>query len=313
SKNKELSQFIEKILDGTYAHDYLMHEYGNESWSPLYSDAVINDMNGIKLDYSGSTSILNNYTDTALPQKVKDYLENNEILLDRQTLLDYSLNETFRQDLYIRGLVTLPVRQFLRQYGSQCFMLTRPLEDCKLDIKIPSGEMSLNPQVYDALLRLFEGEPKALKDAVKFGRQLSLSIEEVMQCLGILCGLGYLHPTSLHGADYDHFNRVNQNIADFAIQGDKALQHLVSPVTREATRANYQDLLFYSCKITDDAQALEEAAYERLVRDEVEVTDKAGQVVPLDMVRQGLKPNAEQYVEKVVPYYQSLGIINNQL
>ena len=307
--DSKAAKFVADIIDSKHDPRYLLHEYGNDYWNPRYSAEVIAEMQAQKLSYAGSPSILLNMPETCLPSRVQEHLSKTKETIDRQTLIDLSLDSTFRQDLYRRGIVRLDMGQIKRLYGDLVFTLAKPLEDCKLTVKIASGEMTLNETIHGGMLRLAEQGGKKLKDFFAFGQRVSISSSDVLDCLGVLYGVGYLQMGALHTPDVAYFDRLNHRLSELALSGYKDLTYLLSPLTRAPLWVDGLDLLMFGCGITDDAEKLFEASLQRLREGAVEVNDKDGKPVPEAVIRDTLEAGCKKYVADVVPYYESLGII----
>ncbi|AKU24954.1 hypothetical protein ACZ75_17040 [Massilia sp. NR 4-1] len=81
---------------------YLAHEYLNSGWQPCYHADVAAELAEAKLDYIGAASLVRAFGDKLSPQQqaVMDGIADARW---RETVRDYLLNTSFREDVYVRG------------------------------------------------------------------------------------------------------------------------------------------------------------------------------------------------------------------
>lgn len=108
---RDLAPSIIKALPGMDARfqnmkaqdpSYLLQEYNNEFWEPLFVSQMIDDMAQVKLNYLGTATLPESF-DALLPKELKDWLFTQESVTMREQLRDYALNQSFRRDLYVKG------------------------------------------------------------------------------------------------------------------------------------------------------------------------------------------------------------------
>ncbi|MFZ6818626.1 class I SAM-dependent methyltransferase [Undibacterium sp. Ji22W] len=151
---------------------YLLQEYNNEFWEPLFVSQMIGDMANVKLNYLG-TATLPECFDALLPKELKEWLFTQESVTMREQLRDYALNQSFRRDLYVKG-----GNKFWQHEKSKVMHETRfvfnpmmklPEEGAPFEIKGGILTISGKPEIYLPLL-------KFVKDAGAAG----VSITELM-------------------------------------------------------------------------------------------------------------------------------------
>ena len=81
---------------------YLLQEYNNEFWEPLYVDSMIEQMAAHKFSYLG-TATLSESLDGVLPKAIQELLASQTGPESRELLRDYAVNKVFRRDLYVKG------------------------------------------------------------------------------------------------------------------------------------------------------------------------------------------------------------------
>jgi SAM-dependent methyltransferase len=81
---------------------YLVQEYNNQFWNPVFVSQMMDEMAAVKLSYLGSATLPEAY-DIVLAPKIRELLAEQSVPAVREQLRDYSLNQSFRRDLYVKG------------------------------------------------------------------------------------------------------------------------------------------------------------------------------------------------------------------
>jgi ubiquinone/menaquinone biosynthesis C-methylase UbiE len=82
---------------------YLVHEYLNACWEPLWYDEVAASLGAIGMSYAGSTKTTRNITELCMTQEQIDFLNGQPNHDQRQQLQDIMLDERFRRDVWARA------------------------------------------------------------------------------------------------------------------------------------------------------------------------------------------------------------------
>lgn len=92
-------------LDGLGQLDpaYLLHEYNHSHWQPLYANQVIEPMRELGLDYLGSATLAENF-EGLLPVPAQQQIQRQSDPALRELVRDLVTNQTFRRDVYVKGL-----------------------------------------------------------------------------------------------------------------------------------------------------------------------------------------------------------------
>lgn len=135
---------------------YLLQEYNNHHWQPVFVSEMIDAMEKVKLSYLGTASISEAFA-THIPPALRDRVAAHETAQLREQLRDYAIVQGFRRDLYVKGQ-----RRFLpvvrtRLLNEQRFVVNpfigRPKEG--EPFKIRAGGLELNGQ-HDHYTRLLD-------------------------------------------------------------------------------------------------------------------------------------------------------------
>ena len=142
---------------------YLVQEYNNQHWAPVFVTQMMDDLGRVKLGYLGSATLPEAF-DAVLPQAVREHLAKQPTQLVREQLRDYALNQSFRRDLYVKGQSRpwpLAHQALLRE----CRFVANPLvarPEPEQPFKIMGGSVELNGEAgfYNALLNQIEARPE---------------------------------------------------------------------------------------------------------------------------------------------------------
>ena len=92
-------------LDGLSKLDptYLLHEYNNSHWQPLYANEVIEPLRELGLRYLGSATLVENF-EGLLPVPAQQQIQRQNDPALRELVRDLVTNQSFRRDVYVKGL-----------------------------------------------------------------------------------------------------------------------------------------------------------------------------------------------------------------
>ena len=82
---------------------YLAHEYLNGGWEPLYHADVAGDLAAAGLEFAGSADLPLAFEGDYLTLQQQELLSGMADVRWRETMRDYLLNTSFREDVYVRG------------------------------------------------------------------------------------------------------------------------------------------------------------------------------------------------------------------
>ena len=81
---------------------YLLHEYHNSHWQPLYANQVIEPLRELGLSYLGSATLAENF-DGLLPVPAQQQIQRQSDPALRELVRDLVTNQRFRRDVYVKG------------------------------------------------------------------------------------------------------------------------------------------------------------------------------------------------------------------
>lgn len=165
---------------------YLVHEYLQAHWQPLYHADVARDLAAAKMQFIGPADM--SFFDLTL-QSFPDRRELLDSIADRtvrETIKDYFLNTSFRKDIYVRGarqISTLRQAELLAQFG---LALLVPREDVKLTVKIGNGEVTCKREIYEPILDSIALAPQTLAQLALLPALHGQDIKALAQAVSIL-------------------------------------------------------------------------------------------------------------------------------
>ncbi len=187
---------IKNRLDGlkTMSPNYLVHEYLNQEWRPLYHRNVAESMAEARMGYVGSATLQEQLPDISLPPAAREMLATVPQPAMRETMKDFWLNAQFRRDIYGRGVVPIAVGEQTQRAHALRYALRMPLAKCPLKVKLPIGEIELREAIYQPILnRLAEG-PTTLAEILKLPAMATVRPQEATAAIGVLAAINYVFP-----------------------------------------------------------------------------------------------------------------------
>ena len=101
SSQPQLASRLEGL--GHYDPTYLLHEYNNSHWQPLYANQVIEPLRELGLRYLGSATLAENF-EGLLPVPVQQQIQRQSEPGLRELVRDLATNQSFRRDVYVKGM-----------------------------------------------------------------------------------------------------------------------------------------------------------------------------------------------------------------
>lgn len=174
---------------------YLAHEYLNGDWTPLYHIDTARILGEAKLQFAGSTGLLQNFPDLALRPQHREALLKVPAGPLRETLKDYLVPRAFRRDLFVRGLRTMPDALRDRQLATYGLALMVPRAVAKTSLDVPVGTAELPKAHYEPILDALAQAPRTLADLHEIARAAKAEgAPSMVEIAGVLVGTGQAAP-----------------------------------------------------------------------------------------------------------------------
>jgi hypothetical protein len=171
---------------------YLVQEYNNNFWQPVFVSQMMDEMAAVKMSYLGTATLAEAY-DAVLAPKIRELLASQTVAVIREQLRDYAINQSFRRDLYVKGQRRpwQPEQDdLIRQFRVVANPTTaRPQGGAPFTIRSGTIELNGDPRFYNQILDHLEqaGAASSVGDLV--------SLAQPDQRSGIVSGVSML----LHG------------------------------------------------------------------------------------------------------------------
>ncbi len=213
--------------------NYLAHEYMNADWNLFYHSDVARLFSEAKTSYLCSAHILDNVESLNLSEPQRKLLAEIESAALRETARDFMINQQFRRDLFIKGLVPLGLPEARERWLETRFALSTERAGVPMKVTGGIGEAALQAEIYDPFLDALADGPKTLRDMRRQSGIGGLDWARVTQVLTVLVGAGHVQPCLGEKGEArrrDSTRRFNRALMERARHSADLLA-LASPVT----------------------------------------------------------------------------------
>ena len=131
---------------------YLVHEYLDEHWQPIYVDQAFAALAEAKLTFVGSASVADNRLGLSVPKEMVEYVHAMPDLRLHELLKDYAVNKQFRRDVYVKGPRRLGGEEARRRARALTFALTARPDPIPETWRVPVGEATVKAEILNAII-----------------------------------------------------------------------------------------------------------------------------------------------------------------
>lgn len=192
--------------------NYLVHEYINQNWQPLWFNQVSETLRGMKFNYAGSATPSMWFHTGLLPEGIKNFLSGYKDPDIYNLLLDIITVNGFRKDIFVKGYRSiLPGTQRQLLLSAGFYTVTQPQPEEGKDTytyKTMFGEVSGKVELFSRIYEVFSQKGRKLQDAVKeLGAR---NTGEVLVPVSLMVDAGHLAISRNTGNDRNikNFNRA---------------------------------------------------------------------------------------------------------
>jgi len=295
---------------------YIAHEYLNEDWHPLMFADVAGEMLEAKCRYIGSATLAENIDTVSVPANVAPLLTETREPVLRETLRDIGCAQTFRRDLYRKGVAPMPApEQQMRLHELTIAGLGVAMPEAGPTFATPMGNVTGRPEIYQPLLSMLESQQLSVEQAMQSPALAGRPLVEVLQAFSLLIAGGYAHPILPDGgtaAGRDGCRRLNLAVAQANAQAAE-LPRLASPVLGSVVGGDILETL-----VAGELLAGKPADIEALTSGMLAVLDRSGRNVqrdgqpvadPTDR-RRIVAEAVTAMLEKRLPILRQLGVLD---
>jgi SAM-dependent methyltransferase len=229
--------------------NYLIHEYLNHHWQPLYFFDVARQLADAKLTFATSAILSDQFISQRFSQEKQQLLAEVTVPELRETVRDYMVNRYFRKDIFVRGLRRLKPQERVEILEKFYFTLVLPsLEDVKYEAQVGGINITFQEDVFKPLLaELAEGKktiPELLQKS-HVGEKIG-NFTNAIDVLTLLIAVGYVKPSLLLENEVGRQKRTaefNAAVMERARYGAEMVA-LASPVIGSGISTNRIEQLF---------------------------------------------------------------------
>jgi hypothetical protein len=131
---------------------YVVHEYLHAHWSPMYFADVAREMAGSDLHFIGQLPLHLNYRDLSIPPALVELFKGVDNRVAFETLKDFSLNEFFRRDVYIKGRAPCSAEATHAYFESTPFAAPVGADRLQREVRLPHYTLKFAGPIFDALV-----------------------------------------------------------------------------------------------------------------------------------------------------------------
>ncbi|MRV71116.1 methyltransferase domain-containing protein [Duganella sp. FT92W] len=307
---------LQARLGGLKKHNrnYLVHEYMHKHWQPMYHADVARDLADAKLEFIGSADLVFAYPKLYLTEEKAALIATFPDPAMQETLKDYSLNTSFRKDVFVRGarqLSSLRRQELLRKFG---LALTVSRDAVQLKMKIAFGEVNAKPELAVPICDALARGPQTLGQLAALPALAGSNLEDVAQlaALFVASRQAVLYDATYVSQPQEAARRMNVAIASGVQYGDE-IHSLCSGLAGSAITAPYVARLIYwlmaAKGVKVDPAALAEAGWQvmraqgrHMMKDGALLQDDAGNLAEL-------QSHIERILQEELPIWRNLNML----
>lgn len=239
----QLNPALMKRLETMQKQDpvYLVQEYNNLHWRPVYVTEMVEILAAYKFEYLGTASLPEAFHDN-LPLNIKALIDRQPTQALKMQLMDYALNQQFRRDLYIKGRNRPWKAQREGMILDSRFIVQtlKPLPAEKEPFIFESGTLKVEGQneLYSKILNQFKQDKGLTLGELRLDNK-PISIDSSIKIVSQLMHGGWLLPYQEHAPSAAQTNKAIIT----AVSEGAPYKYLSSPRTGSALAMGAIDML----------------------------------------------------------------------
>ncbi|WP_461833339.1 class I SAM-dependent methyltransferase [Desulfothermus sp.] len=302
--------FVNKLLKKheAKAKEYLVHEYLNQDWKPLFFSEILSYMSESKTKYITQAEPIWEMEKIYLNDEQLKFIQEQRSSVLREILKDYLIEMSFRKDIYIKGATRIPVKKWKKKLEEIQVALRIVPTEKKYKIEIPFCNKNANiaPKTVDRLIEILT------EKSCSIGNLLKDRILGYNQLNEIIPFLALLHNTRL----IDFFINETQNNRESSIRLNKVV----------AKDSRYRNIIkFFSAPISKSGIAvnlIERLVYDVIVNREIKDVEEIVSCVYNNLIevaniekqkKEDIEKDVLNCIENTVPQWTRMGIIELNL
>lgn len=292
---------------------YIVHEFCNRDWTPLFHADVARAMAAVKLEFAASADLCDHVDALDLTPDQADLLRGANTTTQREMLRDFIVQRRLRRDVYVKGARELPPAGANLQWDAVRLALVVPRSEVPDGVDGAAGRLAFSADVHGAVLdALANGNGPATVGALRTtdARIAALDATVLREALLLLIGAGYVDPCVSPDVDAGrtattrHLNRAILERARWSGE----IRHLASPVTGSGVEVARHDQLFLLAEQDWEADPAVFAAAALAAQGVQLVRDGRVLVAESDQLEE-LRARHARFASQIRPLLRGLGIV----
>lgn len=298
----------------TQNREYLVHEYMNTDWQPMYFTEFAKWMEPTKTNFIGAAHFIEQQEVVNMTPAQIAFLAAIPDLHMRETARDYMVHQQFRRDLWVKGARRLTTIEHAEAYRRLRYVMTMVRENVPTKVSGQQGEATLNEAIYNPILDyLADYQIKTFAQIEQAVTAKGVNMSQLVSALGLLMGVGAVSTAqddrtiSKAKASTDKLNAALMHHA--RTRGDIA--HLASPVIGGGVNINRFDQLFMLARAQGRKTPGEWAEFAHgLLSAQGQKLVKEGKTLetPEENLAE-LQAHAQSFDQKRLPLARALGVV----
>lgn len=310
--NPTVSRLFNTIKSRT--HQSLRHEYFTPDWCPMDFSDMARWLEPADLDYVCPVRGTEQLQYLNLSKDQIDFLNEIPDQIFRETVRDFITNQRTRREYWVKGATKLSTQEQHDALAGVSIMLTSNPDDISGKVKTSRGEFTLAENVFKAVVEvLSDQKPKTIGDVEQALKPRNVNFVQAMRMIMVMNDQNHLfvvQDAERTDAARVHTDGLNRLLLE-KMESNPMIAYMASPLLGGGIPIAQITRWFLMAHAAGHhtAEALVNAAWERLVQRKVKIKSKGKTLNTKEENIKHLEGLAKIFIEKQVPVYQRVGII----
>jgi SAM-dependent methyltransferase len=231
---------------------YLAHEYFNRDWLPMSFAEMSGWLQSAKLDFACSATYLDHLPNIHLTPEQMALLDELPNPGFQQSVRDFTVNQQFRRDYWVKGARKLTALEYSEQLRAQRVVMVAPRNGVTLTVNGTLGSATLSEAVYNPILDLMgDFKIRSIGEIEQALREHRISLTNLHQAIMVLTekvALAPAHDEATIASCRPRAEQLNRALLDRA-RGSAEINFLASPVVGSGVSlGRFQQLFILAIK-----------------------------------------------------------------
>ncbi len=290
---------------------YLVQEYNNQHWQPMYFSDMCQDMAQHKLSYIGSATLTDMFDDL-LGKETAAFLKEQPNVQLKEQLRDYVTNQGFRRDLYIKGQYQhwpLAIKAQREALSITLNPITpRVADSATYQIVGSAIKLDLKADVCNELLDYITAAPQGVMLKEILATQPKPMQGVTLQRIALLLHGGWIVAVS-DACEPHSAQRLNAVLAKSVSQG-APYTHLMLPKSGTALQVGEVEWLLIHCHNEGYPVETWHTHMNNMLQQLGKSLSEGGQALTGEALVQKLSSTVEDFITQRLPFYQRMQAVN---